>query len=1097
MFRPFSRCISCFLSLVLLFACPFAASAQQETATITGEVKDATGAVVPQAVVTITNIATNISVKTETNEQGSYTVPSLRPGDYTVTVEKSGFNKTLRSGVTLQVNQFTRIDITLQTGQVSEVVEVTGGAPLLETETSSRGSVIDRRKIVDLPLNGRDYNQLALLSPGVLPGTPRLASVNFKGVLNVNGNRTFNNVFLLDGVDNISYSNSFRGENVQTVQPSIEALQEFKIQTNAYSAEFGRSSGAVVNAVIKSGTNGVHGSLYEFLRNDALDANNFFSNALGAPKPVRKRNQFGAAIGGPFVKNKTFWFADYEGLREREGVPRVRLVPTAAQKAGLFSTAVVDPFAAGRPEFGKNSAGQWVIPSNRWDPVGAAIVKLIPDPNVPGTTIYASTPVTVTRQDQFDVRVDHQFSNNVIFFGRYSFVDTNTFRPAPLPGLAEASFNDAFGSNLNRSQGLAFGLTWTLSPSLIGDFRFGFTRGNYFTNPPNFGVNGAEAVGLKNVPDDPAIVGGVPKVNIQGFDAVGRHTSTPQFQTPRAWNPRVTFSMNRQKHFIKFGTEFLHVQTKINDLNATIGRLNFENRFTNLAVGDLLLGLPSQLALTSFTVMDQGQDMQFYFIQDDFKIKPNLTLNLGLRYEYSTPPREKNNQFANFDPQTGTMFFASDGDIFDRALIHPDRNNFAPRVGFAYSPTSRWVIRGAYGVFYSHTVRQGREGLLGFNPPFLVDNLLQTSVSGAAAVASAAPFRLVNGYPSGLLDPNSLAPTIGRRAQDPNQRSPYIQQYNFGIQYELMKDLLFEVAYVGNKGTKLNGFRNLNQRAVITNANGSQSAGARPFPAFGDIQWMENRVMSSFNSLQTRLEKRFSQGLSALISYTWGKALTDSPDHISTSGGGAGIDTGTFREPQNGNNLKADRGLAEFDVKHRFVASYIWELPFGRGHRWGNDWPKAADMILGGWQVTGINAIQSGLGLTVTLGGSSVLNIGGERRARPNIIGNPVLPEEKRTVQRWFNIDAFQSAFSPSPQAFGNAGVGIMRGPGSVNFDFTLAKNFHATEWLRFQFRTEFFNAFNHANFGPPNIARDSSGFGQILSASNARIIQFGLKAYF
>ena len=439
---------------------------------------------------------------------------------------------------------------------------------------------------MDLPLNGRDYNQLALLSPGVLPGTPRLASVNFKGVLNVNGNRTFNNVFLLDGVDNISYSNSFRGENVQLVQPSIEALQEFKIQTNAYSAEYGRSSGAVVNATIKSGTNALRGSLYEFLRNDALDANNFFSNALGAPKPVRKRNQFGAAVGGPLVKNRTFWFADYEGLREREGVPRVRQVPTAAEKAGLFSVPVVDPFAPGRPEFSKNAAGQWVIPQNRWDPVAAKIIPLIPNPTVAGTTIFASTPITRTRQDQFDVRIDHQFASNLTLFGRYSFVDTNTFRPAPLPGLAEGSFNDAFGSNLNRSQGLALGLTWTVSPSLVGDFRFGWARGNYFTNPPNFGVDGPGQIGLKNVPNDPSIVGGLPKINIQGFDAVGRHTSTPQFQTPRSWNPRATFSWNRGAHFFKFGGEFLKVQTKINDLNATIGRMNFENRFTNRAVGD-------------------------------------------------------------------------------------------------------------------------------------------------------------------------------------------------------------------------------------------------------------------------------------------------------------------------------------------------------------------------------------------------------------------------------------------------------------------------------------------------------------------------------
>jgi len=1093
--RPF---VFSFL-FALLMLCSTAASAQQETATITGEIKDANGAVVPKATITVTNVETNISLKSETNDQGVYTVPSLKPGPYSITVEKAGFKKTLRSGVTLQVNQVVRVDVAMQVGELETVVEIVEAATLLETETSSRGSVIDQKKIVDLPLNGRDYNQLALLSPGVLPGTPRLASVNFKGVLNVNGNRTFNNVFLLDGVDNISYSNSFRGENVQLVQPSIEALQEFKIQTNAYSAEFGRSSGAVVNATIKSGTNSIHGSVYEFLRNDALDANNFFSNALSAPKPVRKRNQFGAAVGGPLIKNRTFWFGDYEGLREDEGVPRVRLVPTAAEKAGLFSSAVVDPFAAGRPEFSKNAAGQWVIPESRWDPVGAAIVKLIPNPTniVNNVPVYASTPVTSTRQDQFDVRVDHQFATNITFFGRYSFVDTNTFRPAPLPGLGEGSFNDAFGANLNRSQGLAFGLTWTFSPSLVGDFRFGFARGNYFTNPPNFGVDGAAAIGLKNVPNAPEITGGVPKVNIQGFDAVGRHTSTPQFQTPRSWNPRASFSWNRGLHFIKFGTEFLHVQTRINDLNATVGRMNFENRFTNRAVGDLLLGLPSQLALTSFTVMDQGQNMQFYFIQDDYKITSKLTLNLGLRYEYATPPVEKDNQFANFDPVTGKEVFAKDGGIFERSLIHPDRNNFAPRFGFAWSPTSQWVVRGAYGVFFTHTVRQGREGLLGFNPPFLVDNLLQTTVSGAAAVATAAPFRLVNGYPAGLLDPTTLAPTIGRRAQDANQRTPYIQQYNFGIQYELMKDLLLDVAYVGNKGTKLNGFRNLNQRAVIQNANGSQSAGARPYPTFGDIQWMENRVGSSYNSLQARLEKRFSRGLTGLISYTWGKALTGSPDHISTSGGGAGVDTGTFREPQDGNNLRADRGLAEFDIKHRFVASYIWELPFGNGRRFGNDWNKAADLLLGGWQVTGIHVLQGGLGLTATLGGASVLNIGGERRARPNLIGDPVLPESQRTLGRWFNTDAFQPAFTPSPQAFGTAGVGIMRAPGLVSFDFTLAKNFNLTERRYFQFRTEMFNAFNRANFFPPNIARDSSGFGSILLAGNARIVQFGLKFYF
>jgi hypothetical protein len=1073
-----------------------AALGQQETATLTGTVKDESGAIVPRATVIVTNVQTNIKVQTETDDAGSYVFSSLRPGEYAVSVESPGFRKTLHTGVTLQVAQVAPLDLTLKTGQLAETVEVTGGISLLETQSSSRGLVIDQKKIVDLPLNGRDYNQLALLSPGVLSGTPRLASVGFKGVLNVNGNRTFNNVFLLDGVDNISYSNSFRGENVQLVQPSIEALQEFKIQTNAYSAEFGRSSGAVVNATIKSGTNTVRGSVYEFFRDDALDANNFFSNALGTPKPKRERNQFGGAIGGPLVPNRTFWFGDYEGLRDQEGIPRTRLVPTKAEKEGRFSSAVVDPFSAGRPAFSQNGQGQWEIPRDRWDPVGAAIVALIPDPNVPGSTIYASTPVTTTRQDQFDVRIDHQFTNKLMLFGRYSFVDTLTFRPGPLPGLAEGSFNDAFGSNDNRSQGLALGLTWTISPSFVGDIRFGHSRGDYYTTPPNFGVDGAAQVGLKNVPNDPAIVGGVPKVNIQGFDAVGRHTSTPQFQTPRSWNPRATFSLSRGAHFIKFGGEFLHVQTRINDLNATVGRMNFENRFTNRAVGDLLLGLPSQLALTSFTVMDQGQDMQFYFVQDDYRVTPALTVNAGVRYEYATPPREKDNQFANFDPVSGTMIFAKDGSTYERALIHPDRNNFAPRVGFAYTPMSRMVVRGGYGVFYTHTVRQGREGLLGFNPPYLVDNLLQTGVSGAAAVASAAPFRLVNGYPSGLLDPTSLSPTVGRRGQDPNQRTPYIQQFNVGVQYELRPDVVLDVAYVGNKGTKLNGFRNLNQRAVITAADGSQTAGARPYPALGDIQWMENRVSSTYKSLQMRLEKRFSKGLTGMVSYTWGEALTGAPDHISTSGGGAGVDTGVFREPQDGNNLNAEWGPAEFDITHRLVASYVWELPFGHDRHFGNGWSRPMNFVLGGWQLSGIHVVQTGLALTATLAGSSVLNLGGERRARPILVGDPILPESERTLARWFNTDAF-AAFSPGQQAFGNAGIGIMRGPGLANFDFTLAKNFPIDERRYVQFRTELFNAFNHPSFGPPNIMRDSSGFGQILSAGNARIIQFGLKVYF
>jgi hypothetical protein len=1100
----------------LLTLCSPFALAQQETATITGEVRDANGGAVPKATITVTNVGTNINVRSETNEQGSYTVPNLRPGNYTVTVEKQGFSRTIRSGLTLQVNQVARVDIAMKISGVEETVEISGGAPLLESETSSRGAVIDQKKIVDLPLNGRDYNQLALLSPGVLSGTPRMASIGFKGAINVNGNRLFMNVFLLDGVDNISYSNSFRGDNVQVVQPSIEALQEFKIQTNAYSAEFGRSAGAVVNATIKSGTNNFHGSVYEFLRNDALDASNFFANLTasqtGLGKPPRKRNQFGGAIGGPIVKNKTFLFGDYEGLRDREGVVRFSTVPSLLQKQGIFNAAVFDPFTPGRPAFAKDAQGRWVIPSSRFDPVGKKIVDLLPDPNFSGLANYVAIPVTRTRQDQFDVRIDHNFNSSLNLFGRYSFVDSNLFRPGPLPGLADGSFNDAFGTGDSRSQGIAVGLNWTINPQMTADIRFGHSRGDYFVFPPNFGVNVAEQVGLKNVPNDPEIVGGLPKISMQGFSAFGRHTSTPQFQTPRTWDFKGSLSHLSGRHFMKYGGELLFVETGIRDINALIGSMVFNNNlFTSSSIGDLLLGLPTQLTLTSNSVFNQSQRLQFLYVQDDFKVSQRLTLNLGLRYEYATPVVEDDNQFSNFDPLTGVVTTAKDGSLFERALVHPDRNNFAPRFGFAYSPTDRWVFRGAYGVFYNHTDRQGREGLLGFNPPFLIDNTIIVPNSNQPQSAGAAIFRLQDGYPSGLLTPANTS-TLSRRAVDQNRRTGYVQQWNFGIQREIFKDLLFEVAYVGNKGTKLAGFRNANQRSIVINANGTASAGPRPFPQFGDIQYLEDRVLSNYNSMQVRVEKRYSKGLTFLGSYTFGKALTLSPDHLPTSGVGAGVDIGIFREPQNPNNLRAERGLAEFDVKQRAVVSYVWEIPFGKGRAYGKGVSGLGELLFGGWNVTGIHTFQSGLGLTAVQTGNGVLNLGTERRGRPFLIGEPQINSDNpdcyivdpRNVACGGGTAAFVALDPSNPASpvkgivFGSSGVGVMRGPGLVNFDFTFAKNFNVTETKYFQFRTELFNAFNHTNLGIPDLNVANATFGTIrVTATPARIIQFALKFYF
>jgi hypothetical protein len=1096
---------------------------QSESASLTGTLTDPSGAVIKDVRLAARNEATGVTTEAVTNEEGLFSFPVLRPGVYTLSANAPGFKQLQRTGITLQVNQAARLDLRLELGSAAETVSVTADVTLLETETSGRGAVIDTRKIVELPLNGRDYNQLALLSPGVLAPSPRLQSIEFKGAFNVNGNRAFQNAFLLDGVDNTSYSNSFRGGNMQVVQPSIDALQEFKIQTNAYSAEFGRSSGALINAVIKSGGNQIHGSLYEFHRNRALDATNFFSNKTGAEKPFRLRNQFGGSLGGPIVANKTFFFGDYEGLRDRRGTVYSTTVPQPIWRQGLFARPIFNPFNPSdtgqdfrQPAMAGCNDGQgncWVIPERLIDPVGRRVLEVNPHPNTGSAgqidNNFVSVPITRTRADQFDVRLDHSLSTKVNLFGRYSFSDTNLFKPAPKPGLAEASTNDTFGFALWRSQAIAAGGTWVVSPSLLAELRFGWSRGDYDQKPPNTGSGcPEELIGLRGAPDDESLCGGLPVFDLPGPNSrrIGRTTSVPQFQTPRSFDYRGSVAWNNGSHAWKFGAELLHVQTGIRDVSTLLGQFNFTGRFSGTnndyaaAIADLLMGFPTRYRQDSNTVFNQWQRMYFAFVQDDWKVTRRLSLNLGVRYEFATPPRERDNQWANFIPELNTFVAAKDGSLFDRALIHPDWNNVAPRFGFSFQAHEKTVVRGAYGIFYNHTNRQGREGLLGFNYPFIIQ--FDRNIAGSNALKQGAEFfRLQEGIPAGLLDPNVVDTTaLGRKAQDPNQRTPYVQQWNFGIQQELGGDLLFDAAYVGNRGLKLPAFRNLNQRPVTFNAQGVPTAGPRPLAPLainGDnVQLLENLGVSNYHSLQLRIEKRFSAGISGLASYTWGKALTNSVDHLSTSGAGNGVDVGVFREPQNGYDRRPEYGPAEFDVTHRFIASAVWQLPYsatGAGVK---------RFFLGGWELAPIITVQTGLGLTVTQ--LEPFSLGGERRSRPNRIGDGSLPESERTVDRWLDASAFvpiqtnpaQPGFTPN-QVFGNSGVGILRGPGLANVDLNASKNFAITERQRLQFRAEFFNLFNHSNFGVPGITL-GAGFGQIIgTATEARVIQFALKYVF
>ena len=1117
-----------FATLLCIALSGIVALAQFETATLTGIITDSAGAVVPNASVKAINEATNIETATVANGEGRYLFPNLRPGSYRVIASAQGFKQSVSPGVVLQVNQAAALDIQLTVGAVTEQVNVTGEAPVLETESSSRGAVIDQTKMVELPLNGRDYNQLALLSPGVLVPTPRLQSIGFRGVFNVNGNRAFQNAFQLDGVDNTSYSNSYRGLNVQVIQPSVEAIEEFKIQTNAYSAEFGRSAGALVNAVVRSGGNAVHGSVYDFLRNSQLDASNFFANKAGLAKPFRQRNQFGAAAGGPIVKNKTFIFGDFEGLRDAAGTVRFSSVPQPIWRQGMFATPIFNPFnpsdtgqdfriaATGACNDGKGNC--WKIPTSMIDQVGQKVINVSPDPNTFSPTVdnnFVNVPVDRNHTNQFDFRGDHNISDKISVFGRYSFSKTNFFRPAPRPGLSEGSFNDTFGTADLKSQAMAFGMVWVFSPTIVSETRLGYSLGDYFQLPPNFGTPcPGELIGLKNAPTDPALCGGIPVFNFPGgtLRRIGRTTSQPQFQTPRSMNVRESVAWHHGSHAFKFGAEVLNLDTGIRDVSSLLGQFDFSGRFTGSngrwenALADLLLGFPSRYQQDSNTTFDIYQHMYFFFVQDDWKVSRKLTLNIGLRYEFATPPRERDFKWANFDSATGKFVTAKDGSLFEQALIHPDRNDFAPRVGFAYSATQKTVIRGAYGIFYNHSNRLGREGLLGFNPPFII--LADSNISGSGTLRSTdAILRLQDGVPPGFVDINHVnLTTVARKAQDPNQRSPYVQQYSFGIQRELFQDMVFDISYVGNRALKLPSFRNLNPNLFSFNAQGVAVVGPRELSSLGfngDIQILENLGIGNYNSFQTKLERRFSKGVTLLAAYTYGKALTDSVDHLSTSGAGNGVDVGEYKEPQDPHRRRLEYGPSEFDVKHRFVLSGVWQLPFGRGKTHGNSWSRGTDLALGGWEFSPIFVAQGGLPLTINQ--SQNVNIGGERRFRPDRLGNGALPDSQRTVDQWFDTSAFLPLTNTPGQAgflfvpnriFGNSGVGILRAPGLVNLDFNLSKDFRIYERLSAQFRAEFFNSLNHSNFGVPGVTI-GAGFGQIVSANDARIIQFALKLKF
>jgi hypothetical protein len=1081
------------LAVACLLVAALPASAQFDTATVVGTVKDNSGGVIPGATVTLTNKDTGVTTVRVTEANGSFEFITVRIGRYKVTAELQGFSTAVADNIQVTVGARQRVDLQLSPGQLSETVQVVGTSPVLETDSSQRGQLITGRQAVELPLNGREYSALALLSPGV-----RLSQLNTggtttprEGSFNVNGMRsTFNN-FLLDGLDNNAYGTSNQGFSNQTVQPSPDAVAEFKVVTNNMSAEFGRSGGATINVAYKSGANRFSGAGWEFFRDTALNATGFFKPSSGV-KPALERNQFGFAVGGPIVKNKAFFFGDWERFRQTRAIVNFATIPTPPQRQGILSVDVRNPITGD------------VYPAGTTIPMTSFAQKVLgplPDPTRSGTSNnYDILQNFQNNNDKWGAKVDYQHSSSLSLFGRFGYRKVDNVDDPPIP-LPSGGAGNAF-TYVNTKQ-FAAGFTWARSGTSLLEGRFGWSTTTAGKNPWGLGTPSAQdAYGISGLPTDPRITGGLYTQLITGYSDLGRQATNPQWQWPEMYNAKLNYTWIRGKHSLKTGYEFQYVMTEVQDVNPLYGRDQYAGRFTRPVgststdsqyyLADFMLGLRSTYALSSILVANLRQRYQFAYLQDDFRVNDKLTLNLGLRYEYATPWTETANQMTNYDPATKTMIKAKDGSLSDRALMNPDRNNWGPRLGAAYSLTPSTVLRGGWGLSYIHFHRIGAANILAINGPQVVN----------AVVSQSSPtlptFRTTQqGYPAGFADPSQFNPTTANILYMPKDyHSSEVQSWFVSVQRELTTSMLLDVAYVGNRADDLLALANYNQ-AVPNNAAGSLSLQARrPIQEYGDITYAFNGNRSRYNALQMKFEYRKPGNLMFLNAFTWSQAKDNGAGSLENQ-------YGNTPGPQDFYNMEADYGISGYNQPYNNTTSLVWDLPFGHGRRWGADTHAVVDAFIGGWTFSGINTMTSGPPVTLTYTPAASFQVSGiqqdfrgSNNYRPSVIGDPY--GDRNAVTGYFN-PANVVIPTDASQVFGNAKRNSVSGPWFWQLDFVASKNFRLPigSQTNLQIRLEAFNLLNRTNFLPPNGNRSSAAFGTITSAYDARQIQLGVKVTF
>jgi len=1116
--------------------------AQVDRGSIVGTVSDPSGANVEGAKVVIRNLATDQPVEVTTDSSGAYAANLLRIGAYSVTVERQGFKRAVEPNVEVGVNQVVRVNLTLQVGAATESVQVTGTAPLLQTETSSLGTIETERRISDLPLNGRNFIQLAYLGPGANSGQ---SGSNVSGgvfeneraneALSVNGLRVSNNNFLLNGVDN----NEF-GLGGVVVLPPPDAIQEFRTEENSMSAEFGRG-GAAVNVVLKSGTNRVHGGAYEFIRNDVLDARNYFASPPPSPKPGFKRNQFGFFLGGPIKKDKTFIFGDYEGSRVREALTSVSTVPNAAERAGdftdrltgdtfspcanpapseLFDTGTIfDPFSTHNytcinggtvslrnPISSNNQLN--VIPPNMLNTTGQNIVALYPMPNAAGlVNNYLSNPNRVNDQDSFDIRFDHHFREQDQIFVGYSFGDVRSVRPGPLGDLGGADCCPS--RDKTRSQHTSLGWTHTFSGHLLNDAHGGFFRYAVNALPLLFGKDLSAQVGIPFANRGDVNSSGLSFIDVSGFTSLGDSLWTPEHAFENIYQIADTVTWVRNKHSFKFGVDFRRQQRNFFQLTASRGQFSFPGGYTadlststgGNGVADLLLGIPNSSGQDFLTGLYPTRYWDLAeFVQDDYHIRPNLTLNIGLRYEVTSPA---NGRVGNFDLERAVVVNSYGQNAVPHAGVNFDKSDWAPRVGLAWSPQKNTVVHSAFGIFYSSEGNIFDD--LGLNPPQLA---FTSHFFNVGQVPSAGQFISAGFSPNiPFADPNHPSGVV--RTTGPVRRMPRIMEWNLGLQHQFAQNWVAEIGYVGTRAYHLwnHEVSDLNQPFAPVDSNFSDPSGNMGRPYFNVLPDLSNvlpldfpQLQMFYNAFQTSLNKQFSNGFNFLASYTFAHNLGNADGNV-----GAAI--------QDAHHPEREYGPVLPDLRHRFVVSYIYELPVGRGRHFLSDLRGVADAILGGWQVGGITSAQSGEAFTAGMSGD--LSNTGSGSYRPNQIGNPYnfsidqggqanlgcVPGHQ-TLACWYNPAVFVAPpLAPGQQSahvFGDSRIGNLRGPKLVNVDLVLQKSFKIRESQQIEFRSEFFNALNHPNFGLPGSTVDEPGGASITGTStDNRQIEFALKYTF